>query len=141
MIVRPVCLAVLTALVAAACQDGADRAAAAEPASAATAAAVLPPTPPADGYVGDWAVSAALCQEGRWRFTPKQVSTAGGVGCEIADAHQGAASWSLDVVCTAEGPPAPGRLVLALLNPADPTVMTVEGGPFAGPVTLTRCNV
>jgi hypothetical protein len=138
MIVRPLCLAALTALVAAACQDGAgDRAAAAEP----SGRAALAPTPPADGYVGVWAVQSALCEEGAWRFTPVKLSTAGEVSCDIAKVTQGAASWSLDVACTAEGPQTPGRLTLSLVDPAVLDVMTVQGGPFAGPVTLTRCNV
>jgi hypothetical protein len=137
MIVRPLCLAALSALVLASCQD---EGAGPVVSAAAAPAPAIAPTPPLDGYVGRWAVTNAMCREGAWRFERSRLTTAGEVACDVADVEQGAASWALDVACTAEGQQAPGRLTLALVDPADPNVMTVQGGPFAGPVTLTRCN-
>jgi hypothetical protein len=98
------------------------------------------PTTPPDGYVGPWAATEALCSGGVWRFTPKRLTTAGGVDCEIVSATQGVASWAVSVSCRTEEGSEPGLLTLILPDPARPDVMSVEGGPFHGPVTLTRCN-
>lgn len=131
MILRPLGAAALAALALGACQDGGDL---------ARAETVRPATVAADGYVGAWAVTDALCTDGAWRFTKAALSTAGEVDCEIADVDQGVASWSLSVACLADGQSTPGRLTLVLLDARNPDVMTLQGGPFPTSVTLTRCN-
>jgi len=112
------------------------------PAPAADASAAVPAESSAEvDFVGVWAASPEFCgRNDTWRFTPERLATAGGVSCAIEGAARSAQGWSLQAVCTAEGPPAPAALTLATVGPPPASVMTVQGGPFATPVTLTRCT-
>jgi len=118
-----------------------------EPAPASTAQ--TPPSAPAAAseaaaeadFVGVWAATPELCgRNDTWRFTPERLATAGGVSCAIEGAARSADGWRLQAVCTAEGPPGPADLTLAMVPPPPSSSMTVSGGPFGTPVTLVRCT-
>ena len=93
-----------------------------------------------DGYIGVWAAEPSLCDAGAWTFERDRLETTGGVRCDIVDLEPGAGGWAMDVACSAEGERRPGRLTLVALDASTARTLSVSGGPFAGPVTLTRCN-
>lgn len=112
-----------------------------------TAAAEVPPEtvppqpapvgPPA--YEGRWAVSADLCEKGAWDFRQDGVSTAGEVSCAFREVEPSASGYRIQAACTHEGSRSDSEIGLSITDPAPPLSMTVEGGPWNGPITLQRC--
>lgn len=88
------------------------------------------------GYVGDWATSPALCEEGRFRITETSLVTAGEVACQWtpAEVRKTAEGWTIAARCRAEGPEAPATLTIT----GGGDSLLVSGAPFE-PLPLGRC--
>ena len=89
-------------------------------------------------YVGLWAVSQAMCETPAWRFQAHEVATLGEVHCEFVDVAAVGDSYEISAMCTAEAPPAPYEIDLAVAE--GPREMLVSGGPWAEPVRLIYCG-
>lgn len=106
--------------------------------SAATPAP--PPTPEAPPrYVGLWAVSEEMCEDPAWRFDAREVGTQGEVHCEFTDVARRDARYVIKAMCTAEAPPAPYDIELAV-GDETPRVMLVSGGPWMSGTRLVYCG-
>ena len=88
------------------------------------------------GYVGRWAARPELCQTGAWNFDERRVATAGEVFCEFEGVRPVGDSYEIAATCVTQAPPEPQRFTLAMRG-RDRLVVT--GGPWAGPIGLTRC--
>jgi hypothetical protein len=109
----------------------------APPAQSASVGAPPPAeTPPR--YVGLWAVSQEMCEDPAWRFAPREVDTQGEVFCEFTQVTHRDARYNVKAMCTAEAPPAPYDIELAVGE--DPRVMLVAGGPWMAGTRLVYCG-
>lgn len=90
-------------------------------------------------FVGRWAAQPQLCADGGWVFRTDGVSTAGEVSCTFRKVEPSASGYRIQAACTHEGSVSDGEIGLSLTDPAPPQSMTVEGGPWNGPITLQRC--
>ena len=125
----------------AACEDRAEPVTPAPVPARGRAAEPTPPAPldEAPSFVGVWAARPELCRNGSWMFTPQGVRTAGEVSCAWSKVEKTETGYALAGTCTAEGVAKPAEAVLTI-DPAKPAAMTVTGGPWAGPIALTRCS-
>jgi hypothetical protein len=140
MIHRRACIALIAAASALAACDGRE---ANPPASEPTAAAP-PPSPEAPAaparYVGRWASQPANCDAGAWTFQERRLATAGEVACEFEQVTETARGYRVMARCVAQAPPEPHTFSLTFEGPADAPRMTVDGGPWSGPISLGRCD-
>jgi len=90
-------------------------------------------------FVGRWAAEPKLCAAGAWVFRTDGVSTAGEVSCAFRRVEPSASGYRIQAACTHEGSQSDTEIGLSLTDPAPPQSMTVEGGPWSGPITLQRC--
>lgn len=142
--------ALLATAALAACQREAEAPPPAEPVSAAVPAPTGDPAetaaradvdqPTGQSFVGRWAATPALCADGAWDFTAEGVSTAGEVSCRWTRVEPVRTGFRVGARCTAEGTQTDSAVDLALTDTAEPRRMTVTGGPWDGPITLTRCQ-
>lgn len=107
------------------------------PAEAAVAAPSAAPAEATPRFVGLWAVSEDMCAEPAWRFRPEEVSTLGEVHCAFTGVQPNGDGYTIAAMCTAEAPPAPYEITLALTD--TPRTMTVSGGPWMAPTQLMYC--
>lgn len=112
---------------------------AAAPARPAEPVVVTPPTTAAPDYVGRWAVSLAGCQTGGWEFRKDSLGTAGEVSCQFKKVTQRPDGYAIDAQCTAQAPPELKSFTLSFAGVGPAQTMTVDGGPWSGPVALVRC--
>lgn len=105
---------------------------------ASASGSTLPTADAAPRYVGTWAAAEIGCGHAAWRFQPRTLSTAGEVSCTFDTVTRTANGYDLAGMCQAQAPPEPHRLKLTFTESAK--AMTLEGGPFAGPVSLTYCG-
>ncbi|HRE45330.1 MAG TPA: hypothetical protein PKY87_15345 [Terricaulis sp.] len=107
------------------------------------------PTPPpaetaftaeaAPAFVGEWAAGADLCVEPAWRFDARELSTLGEVHCAFSEIARSGDGYAIKAMCTAEGPPAPYDLGIALSDGG--RAMTLSGGPWGDPpMQLALCG-
>ncbi|WP_421930972.1 hypothetical protein [Phenylobacterium sp.] len=134
---KPALLAVLALLSLAACGRKAEGPPPPPPIGAPPPAPPKPAPVPAS-YIGRWAASADLCAKGAWLFEADKVSTAGEVSCAFKSVSPTATGYSIDAMCSAEGPPEAKTFTLTFPS-ANPPAMTVAGGPWGAPVTLRLC--
>ncbi len=111
----------------------------AAPARPAASAAVTPPTANTPDYVGRWAVSLAGCQTGGWEFRKDSLGTAGEVSCQFKKVTQRPDGYAIDAQCAAQAPPELKSFTLSFAGVGPAQTMTVDGGPWSGPVALVRC--
>lgn len=108
---------------------------------AAPAGNVTQQAAPVFDWVGDWAATAALCRDGRWRMGRDRIVTAGETSCSVdgekADVD---GAVTLDLACAAEGATSSERWVLEPLADGRMTVTRVGGGNVIAKVTLGRCG-
>lgn len=90
-------------------------------------------------FAGRWAAGPQLCADGAWVFRTDGVATAGEVSCSFKKVEPSASGYRIEAACTHEGSQSDGEIVLSMTDPAPPQSMTVEGGPWDGPITLQRC--
>lgn len=91
-------------------------------------------------YVGRWAATPELCDDGAWVFEETALNTAGETSCRFEAATSTPTGYLIAALCTAEGPERSHEIVLTLTDPAPPQAMTASGGPWSGAVTLRRCD-
>ena len=110
---------------------------------AAAARSIAPPqTPPGEAtprYGGLWAVSQEMCEDPAWRFQAREVGTQGEVHCEFTEVAVRDARYVIKAMCTAEAPPAPYDIELAV-GEGEPRVMLVSGGPWMAGTQLVHCG-
>ncbi len=93
----------------------------------------------APAFVGGWAAGADLCVEPAWRFDARELSTLGEVHCAFTDIARAGDGYAIKAMCTAEAPPAPYDLSIALRNGG--RAMTLSGGPWGDPpMELVLCG-
>lgn len=109
------------------------------PAAAAPAQASQTLQGPA-AYVGRWAATPELCENGAWEFQARALSTAGEVSCQFDQVTPTASGFDIEARCVAQAPETRHTLTLTLTDPAPPQSMTAAGGPWSGSVTLMRCE-
>lgn len=99
---------------------------------------VYAPVQPASyRFIGRWAANTDLCQTGAWTFRSDGLATAGEVSCDFDRVGQRPGGYDIEATCMAQAPPE--KSVIHLTFAESTGTMRVEGGPFAGPVTLTHC--
>jgi hypothetical protein len=98
-----------------------------------------PPNTQPPSYVGRWAATAELCDDGAWVFTDRSLATAGEVSCTFADVTANETGWIAEGACIAQAPAAPASLVLNTTRAGPNRTLAVSGGPFSGPQVLIAC--
>lgn len=125
------------ALALAACGQPAELPAEPPPVDAVGPTPAPPPPNEVPRYVGLWAVSQALCVDPAWLFEAQQISTQGEVHCDLVTVTNIPGGYSIEAMCTAEAPPAPYRLRIAIASAGS---MTIEGGPWSQSPSLVYCG-
>lgn len=135
-------LATACALLLVSC-GGADEAARdqQDPDSAPVVNAANPAAVRAFDWTGDWAATAELCRDGRWRMARDRIATAGETNCTVdGEKVEVDGAISLDLACTAEGTASAERWILEPMADGRMTVTRVSGGNVIAKVALGRCG-
>ncbi|HEY5411043.1 MAG TPA: hypothetical protein VIJ94_09995 [Caulobacteraceae bacterium] len=139
MMRRPVLVALATMALLCGCERehlppiGAAPAERAPSITAATAAG-----PPA--FVGRWAASKAACAARGWALTPTSLTSPSALSCQFFKAQRTSAGYTVYSTCTVGKASQPVRLVFTLTGSGAARSLTLTGGPFTEPVSLSRCS-
>lgn len=109
-----------------------------DPGPLAESQALAAPDPATRRYIGAWAVDRRICANPAWRFGADQITTSGEVHCDFTSVREVEGGYAIAASCTAEAPPEPYEIQLALGDPEQG--MTLSGGPWGAPVRLVRCG-
>ncbi|RJF91415.1 hypothetical protein [Sphingomonas cavernae] len=111
------------------------------PAANATVAPTPPGLPPADAnlrFIGVWAAEPGLCQEGAWRFSERDLATAGEVSCDFDRINPVPGGYDIAAMCTAEGDETKNTLRVRFAESVH--AMRLEADRVLQPVSLIYCG-
>jgi hypothetical protein len=72
-------------------------------------------------------------------MTPDRLQSPGAVRCAVGTVTPTLAGYTLHSACSSGGADTPGRIVVTMNGGSPAQGMTLQGGPFAEPVSLVRC--
>jgi hypothetical protein len=97
---------------------------------------------PVDGrpsFIGMWAPARTACGHASWTMTAERLQSPGAVHCAVTTVTPTLAGYTINSACSSGGADTPGRIVVTMNGGQPAQGMTLQGGPFAEPVSLVRC--